>query len=147
MSSAEPEDGGAGQSKLKAPLKSKLPILGGTVLICEILVMYLAVLVGYGLRPVPLVWVIAGALVITAVCIVAAATLPRKAGQKRIGITLGWVAQVLIGLACFVMPAMLVVLIIFGIMWGAAVYWGLRIDREATAWVSKYGYVQPPEDE
>ena len=132
--------------KLRKPLKSKLPMLGGTVLVSEVLVLYLAVLVGYGLRPVPLGWIIGGAVLITVVCILAMITMPKKAGAPGIGIALGWAVQVLIGLSAIVMPGLLVVLVVFGIMWGTAVYWGRRIDREATAWIAEHGYVQPPAD-
>lgn len=119
------------------PLKSKLPVLCGTILICETLVVYLALLMGYGLRPVPLVWLIVGAVVLAVLCIVAAATLPRKALTNRPGIVLGWVVQVLILVSALVMPAMAVIAVVFGTMWAFAVYWGRRIDREATAWAKE----------
>lgn len=125
-------------SAIELPLKSKLPILCGTVLVCEILSLYFALLVGYGLRPVPFGWIIAGTALITLVCIAATATLPRKAGVRRPGVILGWIAQALVLLAGFVMPSILVVGILFAVMWGAAVYWGQRIDREATAWAVEH---------
>lgn len=119
------------------PLKSKLPVLCGTILISEMLVVYLAFLVGYGLRPVSLTWLIVGASVITVLCIVAAATLPRKALGSGIGVQLGHVAQVCVLLTAFVLPAMLIVGVIFTAMWIVAVYWGKRIDREATEWAKE----------
>ncbi|MYM20503.1 DUF4233 domain-containing protein [Brevibacterium sp. 5221] len=120
------------------PLKSKLPILCGTVLICEVLSLYFALLVGYGLRPVPFAWLVAGAAVITVVAIAATALLPRRAGQRRPGIALGWAVQALILLSGIVMPSMLIVGAVFGAMWVAGLYWGRRIDREATAWAVEH---------
>ena len=119
------------------PLKSKLPTLGGTILICELLIVYLALLMGYGLRPVSLGWLITGAVVIGVLCISAAAALPRRVGQNRPGVALGWLVQLLILLAGFVMPSLFIVGALFGTMWAVAVYWGRRIDREATAWAQE----------
>lgn len=122
------------QSLPTLPLKSKLPVLCGTILISEILVVYLAFLVGYGLRPVSLTWLIVGASVITILCVGAFATLPRKALGSGIGLTLGHMAQACVLLTAFVMPMMLIVGVIYTAMWVVAVYWGKRIDREATEW-------------
>jgi len=125
------------QSLPTLPLKSKLPVLCGTILISEILVVYLAFLVGYGLRPVSLTWLIVGASVITVLCVVAAATLPRKAMGSGVGLTLGHIAQACVLLTAFVMPMMLIVGVIYTAMWVVAVYWGKRIDREATEWAKE----------
>ena len=125
------------QSLPTLPLKSKLPVLCGTILISEILVVYLAFLVGYGLRPVSLTWLIIGASVITVLCVVAATTLPRKAMGSGVGLTLGHIAQACVLLTAFVMPMMLVVGVIYTAMWVVAVYWGKRIDREATEWAKE----------
>lgn len=125
------------QSLPTLPLKSKLPVLCGTILISEILVVYLAFLVGYGLRPVSLTWLIIGASVITVLCVVAAATLPRKAMGSGVGLTLGHIAQACVLLTAFVMPMMLIVGVIYTAMWVVAVYWGKRIDREATEWANE----------
>lgn len=125
------------QSLPTLPLKSKLPVLCGTILISEILVVYLAFLVGYGLRPVSLTWLIVGASLITILCVAAAATLPRKAMGSGVGLTLGHVAQACVLLTAFVMPMMLIVGVIYTAMWVVAVYWGKRIDREATEWAKE----------
>ena len=125
------------QSLPTLPLKSKLPVLCGTILISEILVVYLAFLVGYGLRPVSLTWLIIVASVITVLCVVAAATLPRKAMGSGVGLTLGHIAQACVLLTAFVMPMMLIVGVIYTAMWVVAVYWGKRIDREATEWAKE----------
>lgn len=115
--------------------KSKLPILCGTVLVCEVLVLYFAGLTGYGLRPEPVSYGVFVALLTgTAVLIVAAAALlPRRRFQKRPGILLGWIGQIAILLLGIIMPAMIIIAVVFGAMWATGVYWGLRIDREAAA--------------
>ena len=79
--------------------KSKLPMLCGTVIVSEVLVLYFAGLTGYGLRPdlVPY-GVFVGLLTFTAlVLIAAAALLPRRRFEQRPGILLlGWIGQGLI---------------------------------------------------
>ena len=119
------------------PLKSKLPILGGTVLISEVIIVYFALLVGYGLQPLPFGWLVAGAVVLGALCIIATATLPKKAGQKGLGIALGWMIQLLILASGIVLGGLVVVAVVFGAMWAVGIYWGRRIDREATAYVKQ----------
>lgn len=129
-------DGGArtGSGQGAAVKMSKIPLLCATVLVSEVLVIYFAVLVGFGLRPVPFGWVIGGATVIAALCIVAVATLPRRRGQRSAGIALGWLVQMLILAGGFVMTSLFFVGAVFGVMWAVAVYWGRRMDRELTAW-------------
>lgn len=115
--------------------KSKIPLLCGTVLICEVLVLYFAGLTGYGLRPdlVPY-GVFVGMLTVTAlVLIAAAALLPRRRFEQRPGIALGWTGQVLILGLGIIMPALFLIAAIFGSMWAVGAYWGRRIDREAAA--------------
>lgn len=114
--------------------KSKIPLLCGTVLISEVLVVYFAALTGYGLRPVPLGWLLAGTSALALLCLVAAALLPRRRGQSRPGILLGWIAQLLIIGSGFVMPSMFFVGVVFAALWAVAVYLGRRMDRELTAW-------------
>ena len=46
-------------------------------------------------------------------------------------------AQVCVLLTAFVLPTMLIVGVIFTAMWVVAVYWGKRIDREATEWAKQ----------
>lgn len=112
------------------PLKSKLPVLCGSILISEICVVYFAGLTGIGLKPVSLPLLIAGVAVITVVLLAAAILLPRRIGQKRPGILLGWIGQALIVACGFVLPAMFFVGLVFAGLYAAAVYWGRRIDRE-----------------
>lgn len=115
--------------------KSKLPILCGTVVVSEVVVLYFAGLMGIGLSPdlVPY-GVFIGMLSVTALVLVGAAILlPRRRFEQRPGILLGWIGQVLILALGIVMPALIVIAVVFGSMWALGVYWGRRIDREAAA--------------
>ncbi|HJG80221.1 MAG TPA: DUF4233 domain-containing protein [Brevibacterium senegalense] len=120
---------------MTAQAKSKLPILAGVVLVCEVLVLYFAGLMGIGLRPAFIsMGVYIGLLTATALLLIAAAVLlPRRRFQNRPGIMLGWIGQVAILALGIVSPGLIFVALVFGTMWGVGVYWGRRIDREAAA--------------
>lgn len=120
---------------MTAQAKSKLPILAGVVLVCEVLVLYFAGLMGIGLRPAYIsMGVYIGLLTATALLLIAAAALlPRRRFQNRPGIVLGWIGQVVILALGIVSPGLVFVALVFGTMWGVGVYWGRRIDREAAA--------------
>ena len=120
---------------MTAQAKSKLPILAGVVLVCEVLVLYFAGLMGIGLRPAFIsMGVYTGLLTATALLLIAAAVLlPRRRFQNRPGIMLGWIGQVAILALGIVSPGLIFVALVFGTMWGVGVYWGRRIDREAAA--------------
>ena len=94
-------------------------MLCGTVIVSEVLVLYFAGLTGYGLRPdlVPY-GVFVGLLTFTAlVLIAAAALLPRRRFEQRPGILLGWIGQGLILGLGIIMPALIIIAVIFGSMW------------------------------
>ena len=120
---------------MTAQATSKLPILAGVVLVCEVLVLYFAGLMGIGLRPAFIsMGVYIGLLTATALLLIAAAVLlPRRRFQNRPGIMLGWIGQVAILALGIVSPGLIFVALVFGTMWGVGVYWGRRIDREAAA--------------
>lgn len=120
---------------MTAQAKSKLPLLAGVVLVCEVLVLYFAGLMGIGLRPAFIsMGVYIGLLTATALLLIAAAALlPRRRFQNRPGIMLGWIGQVAILALGIVSPGLIFVALVFGTMWGVGVYWGRRIDREAAA--------------
>ncbi|WP_192796627.1 DUF4233 domain-containing protein [Serinicoccus kebangsaanensis] len=65
-----------------------------------------------------------GGVVLTAVCVVAAGAL-----RGRLGILLGWLAQLLTLAAGVVLPAMLVVAALFGFLWWLCLTQGMRMDR------------------
>ncbi|MGO1325148.1 MAG: DUF4233 domain-containing protein, partial [Brevibacterium aurantiacum] len=71
-----------------------------------------------------------GASVIAVLAIVAVLLLPRKIGQKRPGVALGWVVQALLVASGFLVTSMFFVAAIFIAMWAVSVYWSARIDRE-----------------
>ena len=119
-------------------MKSKYPVLCGSILICELFVVYFAVLTTFGLsvkaaQTLGLAQLLIGASVIAVIAIVAAATLPRRIGQRRPGVVIGWIVQALLIASGFVLSSMFFVGVLFLALWAAAVYWSARIDREVAA--------------
>ena len=107
-------------------MKSKYPVLAGSILICELVVVYFAALTAYGLTvktngTLTLTQLLVGASIIAVVAIVAVVLLPRQ---------IGWLVQVLLVATGFVIPAMFFVAAIFVAMYAVAVYWSARIDCE-----------------
>jgi hypothetical protein len=119
-------------------VKSKYPVLCGSILICELVVVYFAVLTTFGLvvksaQTLSLAQLLIGASAIAVLAIVAVIMLPRRIGQKRPGVILGWVVQALLLASGFVLNSMFFVAVIFIALWAVAVYWSARIDREVAA--------------
>ncbi|MBM6589929.1 DUF4233 domain-containing protein [Brevibacterium sp. RIT 803] len=116
-------------------MKSKFPVLCGSILICELFVVYFAVLTAYGLAvkaagSLTLGQLLLGASVIAALAIVSVLLLPRRIGQKRPGVALGWVVQIPLLASGFLVTSMFFVAAIFIALWVVSVYWSARIDRE-----------------
>lgn len=116
-------------------MKSKFPVLCGAILICELFVVYFAVLTAYGLEvkaagSLSLAQLLLGASAIAVLAIVSVVLLPRRIGQKRPGVTLGWIVQVLLLASGFIVTSMFFVAAIFIILWAVSAYWSARIDRE-----------------
>ncbi|HEY9306578.1 MAG TPA: DUF4233 domain-containing protein [Microbacterium sp.] len=102
--------------------------LATIVLGFESIVAFLAGLVIYGLRALPAPiepwWgVVAGALL--ALLMIATTRVVRY----RWGIVLGWVLQGIIALGAFLVPALAIVAVIFGAMYGYATIKGAALDR------------------
>ncbi|WP_209325141.1 DUF4233 domain-containing protein [Brevibacterium renqingii] len=119
-------------------MKSKYPVLCGSILICELLVVYFAVLTTFGLsvksaQTLSLGQLLIGASVVAVVAVAAVIMLPRRIGQKRPGVILGWIVQALLLASGFVLNSMFFVAVIFIALWAVAVYWSARIDREVAA--------------
>ncbi|MGC3021467.1 DUF4233 domain-containing protein [Brevibacterium sp. FAM 24630] len=119
-------------------MKSKYPVLCGSILICELLVVYFAVLTTFGLsvksaQTLTLGQLLIGASIIAVFAVVAVILLPRRIGEKRPGVILGWIVQVLLLASGFVLSSMFFVGALFLALWAAAVYWSARIDREVAA--------------
>lgn len=102
--------------------------LGQIVLGSEALIMFLAGLVIYGLHALPASiapwWgIVVGIGLAVLMLVVSGLT------RYRWGIVLGWVLQVLVALCAFLVPAMLIVALIFGGMYGYATIKGASLDR------------------
>lgn len=100
-------------------------VFGSTVLWSEVLVVFFALLVAYGLRvaePASLS-IFAGVGMVS--CAVAA-----RLQRSRAGIAIGSAVQVLLLLGGLLVPMMFVVGGIFTIIWALGVWLGLKIDRE-----------------
>lgn len=117
------------------PPRSIRQTLASLVLAFEIIIVFLAALVIWGLAPTensmwglpPWVALVAGGVLI--VVLVLTIGLLRHPW----GYTLGWVLQVLIIAAGFLNPAMFFVGALFGGMWWYCMVAGARIDRDRTA--------------
>ena len=119
-------------------MKSKYPVLCGSILICELVVVYFAVLTTFGLsvksaQTLTLTQLLIGASVVAVLAIVAVLLLPRRIGERRPGVIIGWVVQALLLASGFVLTSMFFVAALFIALWAVAVYWSARIDREGAA--------------
>lgn len=102
--------------------------LAAVVLGCEALVAFLGGLVAYGLRalpePIPAWWgIVAG------VSLAIAMVLATRFTRYRWGIVLGWVLQAIVLAGALLVPALAIVAIIFGVMYGYATIKGSALDR------------------
>jgi hypothetical protein len=102
--------------------------LAQIILVFESVIVFLAGLAVYGLKALPPGiepwWGVVGGSVF-AVLMVAASGVVRW----RWGIIVGWVMQVVLALAALLVPAILIVAIIFGGMWAYATIKGAALDR------------------
>ncbi|WP_248305450.1 DUF4233 domain-containing protein [Agromyces sp. H66] len=138
MSDTDPQpvpEPAAGPPRPARPARSARQTLGTMLLGFEVIVVFLAALVIWGLAPTenstfdlpPWVALAAGGVLIVG--------LIGTIGLLRFswGFVLGWVLQVLIIAAGFLNPAMFIVGAIFGGMWWYGMIAGARIDRDRTA--------------
>lgn len=102
--------------------------LGSIVLACEILVVFLAALVAFGLNAIqgmpPVFALVAGGILCVAL-IVAIGLLRRRSGR-----ILGWILQAIIVATGFFLPAMFFIGALFAAMWAYSMITGQRIDRQ-----------------
>jgi hypothetical protein len=117
------------------PPRSIRQTLASMLLGFEILIVFLAALVIWGLAPTensmwglpPWVALVAGGVLIVGLVLTIGLL------RHPWGYTLGWVLQVLIIAAGFLNPAMFFVGALFGGMWWYCMVAGARIDRDRTA--------------
>lgn len=106
--------------------------LGQVVLASESIVVFLAGLVVFGLGAlpdtVPSWWAIAGGGVLAVLMIAGSATL-----RWRWGLVAGWVLQGVLAAAGVLVPAIVLVALVFGGMYGYATIKGAALDRAAAA--------------
>ena len=102
--------------------------LGSIVLAFESVVVFLGGLAVFGLRAlpesIPAWWGIAGGTIVAALMIVTSGLL-----RWRGGFIVGWALQVVVLASALLVPAMLVVAVIFGGMWAYATIKGASLDR------------------
>lgn len=106
--------------------------LAPIVLGFESIVVFLAGLTVFGLKAlpsgVPQWWGIAGGAIVGLACIVVAGMITRPWA-----ITAGWVLQAIIAVSAILVPAILLVVVIFGGMWAYATIMGARLDARRPA--------------
>lgn len=100
-------------------------VFGSTVLWSEVLVVFFALLVAYGLR----VAEPATLSILAAVGMVSCAVAARLQ-RSRAGIAIGSAVQLLLLLGGLLVPMMFVVGGVFTVIWALGVWLGLKIDRE-----------------
>jgi Protein of unknown function (DUF4233) len=127
-----PERGGAaGRSSRPARRRrdrSTQESLGSIVLGFEVIVVFLAALVAFGLRSLPPVAAFVGGGVLILAMLVTLGLL-----RFRWGFAVGWLVELAIVATGFVLPAMFVVGGFFALLWAYCMIQGARIDREKAA--------------
>lgn len=102
--------------------------LAGIVLAFESIIVFLGGMTVYGLRAlpesVPPWWAVVGGVVLALLMIVTG-----RLVRHRWGIALGWALQVVVALGALLVPALLVVALIFGGMYAYATIKGGALDR------------------
>lgn len=107
--------------------------LGAVVLGFESLVVFLAGLTIYGLGALeptglPDWWGIVWGAVMAVLMIALAGLM-----HKPYAVPAGWVLQAVVALAAILVPAILIVALVFGVMWGYATIGGARLDAQHAA--------------
>jgi hypothetical protein len=117
----------AAQPGQPRPQRTLVQKLAPIVLGFESIVVFLAGLTIFGLKALPAGiepwWGIVGGGVVGLACIALAGMV-----TKPWAITAGWIIQVIIALSAILVPAILLVVVIFGGMWAYATIMGARLD-------------------
>lgn len=113
--------------RVSRPPRTLVQKLAPIVLGFEAIVVFLGGLTIFGLRQLPdgieQWWAIVGGAAVALACIVIAGMAARPWA-----ITAGWVVQAIVALSAFFVPAILLVVLIFGGMWAYATIGGARLD-------------------
>lgn len=124
--SASPEPAAA-RPRRQRRVRGAAESLGSIVLAAEAVIVFLGGLVVYGLRALPATiepwWGIVGGTVLAILMLLTGRTL-----RHRGGIVFGWILQVIVALAAFLVPAFAIVAVIFGGMWAYATIRGASLD-------------------
>ena len=114
------------------PPRTLVQKLAPVVLGFESIVVFLAGLTVFGLKALPEQiddwWGIVGGAVVGLACIAIAGMITRPWA-----IPAGWVVQVVVAASAFLVPAILLVVVIFGGMWAYATIVGARVDARRPA--------------
>ena len=98
----------------------------------ESIVVFLAGLTVFGLKALPegmeQWWGIVGGGIVALACIAVAGMITR-----RWAVTAGWVIQAIVAVSALLVPAILLVVVIFGGMWAYATIMGARLDARRPA--------------
>lgn len=117
----------ASSGRPSRPPRTLVQKLAPVVLGFEAIVVFLVGLTIFGLRQLPAGigqwWGIVGGAVLALACIAIAGLI-----TKPWAITAGWVVQAVVALSAFFVPAILLVVLIFGGMWAYATIGGARLD-------------------
>ncbi|WP_409047034.1 DUF4233 domain-containing protein [Microbacterium sp. HA-8] len=112
------------------PPRSLVAKLASVVLAFEAIIVFLGGLAVYGLRALPEGvepwWGIVGGTLVAVLMLATSGFV-----HTRAGIVTGWVLQAIVALSAFLVPAMLLIALIFGGMWAFATIQGPRIEARA----------------
>ncbi|NJI59084.1 MULTISPECIES: DUF4233 domain-containing protein [Microbacterium] len=122
----------AAPARAPRPPRTLVQKLAPIVLGFEAIVVFLVGLTIFGLRQLPAGieqwWGIVGGAVLAIACIAIAGMI-----TKPWALTAGWVVQAIVALSAFFVPAILLVVLIFGGMWAYATIGGARLDARRPA--------------
>ncbi|MFJ2505254.1 DUF4233 domain-containing protein [Microbacterium sp. NPDC087592] len=122
----------AAPARAPRPPRTLVQKLAPIVLGFEAIVVFLVGLTIFGLRQLPAGveqwWGIVGGGVLAIACIAIAGMI-----TKPWALTAGWVVQAIVALSAFFVPAILLVVLIFGGMWAYATIGGARLDARRPA--------------
>ena len=122
----------AAAARAPRPPRTLVQKLAPIVLGFEAIVVFLVGLTIFGLRQLPegveQWWGIVGGAVLALACIAVAGMI-----TKPWALTAGWVIQVIVALSAILVPAILLVVLIFGGMWAYATIGGARLDARRPA--------------